>query len=105
MDLSLVKPLEPKPEEKKAILKVGDKEYELPILKGSLGQDLIDVRSLLSQANLLTYDPGFMCTASCISNICYINGEQGELLYRGYKIQDLAEHSTYMETCYLLLYG
>jgi citrate synthase len=63
------------------------------------------VRSLLSQANLLTYDPGFMCTASCISNICYINGEKGELLYRGYRIQDLAEHSSYMETCYLLLYG
>lgn len=46
-----------------------------------------------------------MCTASCISNICYINGEKGELLYRGYRIQDLAEHSSYMETCYLLLYG
>jgi citrate synthase len=84
---------------------VGDKEYELPILKGTLGHDLIDVRPLLAKANMLTYDPGFMCTASCISNICYINGEKGELLYRGYRIQDLAEHSSYMETCYLLLYG
>jgi citrate synthase len=72
------------------VLRVGDKEYELPILRGTLGHDLIDVRSLLAQANLLTYDPGFMCTASCISNICYINGEKGELLYRGYRIQDLA---------------
>ncbi len=72
------------------MLRVGGKEYELPILRGTLGHDLIDVRSLLTQANLLTYDPGFMCTASCISNICYINGEKGELLYRGYRIQDLA---------------
>jgi len=74
-------------------------------LKGTLGYNLIDIRTLLSKANLLTYDPGFMCTASCISNICYINGEEGELLYRGYKIQDLAENSSYMETSYLLLYG
>ncbi len=66
---------------------------------------MIDVRGLLSQAGILTYDPGFMCTSSCISNITYINGEKGELMYRGYKIEDLAENSTYMETCYLLLYG
>ena len=66
---------------------------------------MIDVRNLLSTAGILTYDPGFMCTSSCISNITYINGEKGELLYRGYKIKDLAECSTYMETCYLLLYG
>ena len=73
-DMKLVKPVQPKPEEEKAILKIGDKEYHLPILKAALGPDLIDVRSLLSQANMFTYDPGFMCTASCVSRICYING-------------------------------
>lgn len=57
---------------------------------------MIDVRSLLGKAKLMTYDPGFMCTASCMSNICHIDGEKGQLLYRGYKIEDLAEHSTYM---------
>jgi len=62
----------------------------LPILQGRLGPKMIDVRGLLSQAGLLTYDPGFMCTSSCISNITYINGEKGELIYRGYKIEDLA---------------
>lgn len=73
-DLTLVTPEEPKPEPTKAILKIGDKEYELPILKGTLGPDLLDVRTLISKVNMFTYDPGFMCTASCISNICYING-------------------------------
>lgn len=66
---------------------------------------MIDVRGLLSKANLLTYDPGFMCTSSCISNITYINGERGELMYRGYSIEQLASNSSYMETTYLLLYG
>lgn len=55
-----------------------------------MGPKMIDVRGLLSTAGILTYDPGFMCTSSCISNITYINGEKGELLYRGYKIEDLA---------------
>lgn len=74
-------------------------------MEGSLGPKMIDIRHLLSEANLLTYDPGFTCTSSCISNITYIDGEKGELMYRGYRIEDLAESSTYMETCYLLLYG
>jgi len=75
------------------------------VLRGSLGPDLLDIRTLFSKAGMFTYDPGFMCTASCASSICYINGEKGELLYRGYPIEELAEHSTYMETSYLLLYG
>lgn len=66
---------------------------------------MIDVRKLLSDVGILTYDPGFMCTSSCISNITYINGEKGELMYRGYKIEDLAENSSFMESTYLLLYG
>ena len=66
---------------------------------------MIDVRGLLANAKILTYDPGFMCTSSCISNITYINGEKGELMYRGYPIDQLANNSSYMETTYLLLYG
>ncbi len=73
-DQDLVTPKEPKPEPVKAVLKIGEKEYELPILKGTLGPNLLDVRTLYSKANMFTYDPGFICTASCISNICYING-------------------------------
>ena len=70
-------PKEPEPLPQKAILKIGDKEVELPILQGSLGPPLIDIRTLFSKTNMFTYDPGFMCTASCASNICYINGEKG----------------------------
>ena len=77
----------------------------MPILQGSLGPKMIDVRGLLSKGGYLTYDPGFMCTSSCISNITYINGEKGELMYRGYSIEQLANNSSYMETTYLLLYG
>lgn len=70
-----------------------------------MGNKQIDVRKLLTEAGYLSYDPGFIVTSSCMSNITYIDGAKGELLYRGYKIEDLAEHSTYMETCYLLIYG
>lgn len=72
--LKHVKPTEPTPLPEKATLKIGDKEFELPLLQGTLGPKMLDVRNLLSQANLLTYDPGFTCTSSCISNITYING-------------------------------
>ena len=75
--MSLVTPKEPAPLPEKAILKIGDKEIELPLLRGSLGPDLIDIRNLFAKAGIFTYDPGFMCTASCASNICYINGEKG----------------------------
>lgn len=77
----------------------------LPVYKGTLGPDVIDIRKLYSQAGMFTYDPGFLSTASCKSNITYIDGDQGELLYRGYPIDDLARNTDFLETCYLLLKG
>ncbi|MEO9654947.1 citrate synthase [Marinomonas sp.] len=92
--------------DKKAQLTVDgmDQTIELPVLSGTLGTDVIDVRTLGSQG-IFTYDPGFMSTGSCESAITYIDGEAGVLLHRGYPIAQLAEHSDYLETCYLLLYG
>ena len=92
--------------EKKAQLSVDgiDETIELPIYEGTLGPDVIDVRSLVSKG-VFTYDPGFMSTASCESKITYIDGDQGVLLYRGYPIEQLAEKSDFMECCYLLLNG
>ncbi|WP_438465808.1 citrate synthase [Marinomonas sp. PE14-40] len=81
-----------------------DEVIELPILSGTLGTDVIDVRGLGSKG-VFTYDPGFMSTGSCESAITYIDGEAGILLHRGYPIAQLAEHSDYLETCYLLLNG
>ncbi|TFH73161.1 citrate (Si)-synthase [Gammaproteobacteria bacterium LSUCC0112] len=77
---------------------------ELPVLEGSIGPDVIDVRSLVSHG-VFTYDPGFMSTASTESSITYIDGDAGVLLHRGYPIDQLADHSDYLETCYLLLNG
>jgi len=79
--------------------------YELPVLAGTTGPDVIDVRKLYAETNCFTYDPGFTSTGSCESSITYIDGDQGVLLYRGYAIDDLADHSDFPETCYLLLYG
>ena len=81
-----------------------EKPIELPVYQGSVGPDVIDVRSLTSH-DLFTFDPGFMSTASCESKITYIDGDQGILLYRGYPIEQLAEKSDYLECCYLLLNG
>ena len=81
------------------------KSYELPILKGTLGPDVIDVRKLYAETSCFTYDPGFTSTGSCESKITFIDGEKGILLYRGYPIDVLAEQSDFMEVCYLLLYG
>lgn len=81
------------------------KSYDLPILKGSIGPDVIDIRRLYADTGYFTYDPGFTSTASCESAITYIDGDKGILSHRGYSIQDLAEKSTYLEVCYLLLYG
>ena len=78
---------------------------ELPILSGSTGPDVIDVQTLYKETGLFTYDPGFTSTASCCSSITYIDGEKGTLLYRGYPIEQLAEHCTFLEVCYLLLNG
>lgn len=90
--------------EKKATLSIDGKQLELPVHTGSLGPDVVDVRSLTAN-DLFTYDPGFVSTASCESKITYIDGEKGVLLHRGYPIEQLAEHSDYLETCYLLVYG
>ena len=78
---------------------------ELPVYKGTIGPDVIDMRSLYNQSDKLSYDPGFMATASCRSAISYIDGEKGELLYCGYPIEQLAVSRDYMDTCYLLLRG
>lgn len=92
--------------EKKARLSLANSQdvIELPVLEGTIGPDVIDVRSLISQG-VFTYDPGFMSTASTESSITYIDGDAGVLLHRGYPIDQLAEHSDYLETCYLLLNG
>ena len=79
--------------------------YDLPVLNGSVGPDVIDVRRLYAETDCFTYDPGYTSTGSCKSKITYIDGEQGVLLYRGYPIDQLAENSDFMEVCYLLLYG
>ncbi len=90
--------------DQKAILKAGDKEIELPILSGTEGQDVIDVRSLGAQG-YFTFDPGFMATGSCESEITYIDGANGVLLHRGYPIEELARDASYLEVCYMLLNG
>ncbi len=77
----------------------------LPVLDGTLGPSVIDIRSLYKQTGMFTYDPGFTATASCESKITFIDGEKGELLYRGYPIEQLAEQSDFMEVAYLLLFG
>ncbi len=91
--------------EDKATLTIGDKVIDLPVLKPSVGPDVVDIRKVYAQADVFTYDPGFTSTASCSSTITYIDGDEGELLYRGYPIDQLAEKSHFLETCYLLLYG
>src|SRR6202790_108380 len=78
---------------------------EMPIYKGTLGPDVIDIRKLYGQTGKFTYDPGFMSTAACNSAITYIDGDKGELLYRGYPIEELAVKADFMETCYALLHG
>ena len=83
----------------------GNKRLELPVLSGTEGPNVVDVRKLYTDADLFTYDPGFTSTASCESDITYIDGDKGILLYRGYPIDQLAKHSSFLETCYLLLYG
>jgi citrate synthase len=91
--------------DKVAKLVVGDKTYEFPVLAGTVGPEVIDIRSLYAKTGLFTYDPGFTSTAACDSAITYIDGDKGELMYRGYPIDQLADKSNYLEVCYLLLYG
>ena len=79
--------------------------HQFPVRKGSLGPDVIDITTLYAETGRFTYDPSFTSTASCESKITFVDGGKGVLLYRGYPIDQLAEHSTFVETCYLLLYG
>ncbi|NBS20584.1 MAG: citrate (Si)-synthase [Betaproteobacteria bacterium] len=83
----------------------GTPSVDFPIYKGSMGPDVIDIRKLYGQTGKFTFDPGFMSTAACESKITYIDGDRGELLYRGYPIEQLATQCDYLETCYLLLHG
>ncbi|MCR5875642.1 citrate (Si)-synthase [Phenylobacterium sp. J426] len=84
---------------------IGGSTVELPVLKGTAGPDVVDIRKLYSGADVFTYDPGFTSTASCESKITFIDGDQGILLHRGYPIDQLAEKSSFLEVCYLLLHG
>ena len=88
-----------------ARLTLAGKEIELPVLSGSVGPDVIDIRKLYTDADVFTYDPGFTSTAACDSAITYIDGEAGELWHRGYPIDQLAEKSHFLEVCHLLIYG
>ena len=83
----------------------GSPSVEMPVYQGTMGPDVIDIRKLYAQTGMFTYDPGFLSTASCESAITYIDGDKGELLYRGYPIEELATKCDFMETCHLLLYG
>src|SRR5699024_12117169 len=93
--------------DKKVTLSVSgiDDAIELPVYSGTLGADVIDIRNLYGQAGLFTYDPGFLATASTESSITYIDGNKGELLYRGYPIEQLAQNCNFPDICYLLLNG
>ncbi|MBT8094465.1 MAG: citrate synthase [Gammaproteobacteria bacterium] len=81
------------------------KEMELPVLTGTTGPDVIDVARLYREQGVFTYDPGFVATGSCKSDITFIDGEKGVLMYRGYPVEQLAKHSNFIEVCYLLLHG
>ena len=104
-------------DERKDIMSIQGKDYvtitdhstgqsmDLPILRGTDGVPVIDINQLRKKMNLYTFDPGFVSTAACESKITFIDGEEGRLLFRGYPIEELAEHSSFLEVCYLLLYG
>jgi citrate synthase len=83
----------------------GSPSVDLPVYHGNVGPDVVDIRKLYAQTGMFTYDPGFLSTAACQSAITYIDGDKGELLYRGYPIEQLATNCDYLETCHLLLYG
>ncbi len=88
-----------------AKLSLNGQTYDLPVMSPVLGPDVLDIRKLYDEADVFTFDPGFTSTAACKSAITYIDGDKGELLYRGYPIEQLAAESSHLETCYLLLYG
>ena len=88
-----------------AKLTLDDKTFDLPVLSPTVGTEVLDIRKLYGEADVFTFDPGFTSTAACESAITYIDGDKGELLHRGYPIEQLAEKSSYLEVCFLLLYG
>ena len=92
--------------DKKATLNLPDgKTLDFPVMSGTIGPDVVDIRTLYGKSGMFTYDPGFLSTASCNSSITYIDGDAGVLLYRGYPIEQLAQHCDFLEVCYLLLNG
>ena len=92
--------------DKKAVLSWGEgKSAEFPVMSGTMGADVVDIRSLYAKTGMFTYDTGFMSTAHCRSSITYIDGDVGELFYRGYPIEQIAAHCDFPEVCYLLLNG
>jgi citrate synthase len=92
--------------DKKATLTLpGGKTLDFPVMSGTIGPDVVDIRTLYGKSGMFTYDPGFLSTASCNSTITYIDGDEGVLLYRGYPIEQLAKHCDFLEVCYLLLNG
>src|SRR5215510_12908185 len=88
-----------------AKITIGDKAVELPVLQGTDGPPVVDIRKLYGAADVFTFDPGFTSTASCESKITFIDGDKCVLLHRGYAIDELAEKSNFLEVCYLLLHG
>ena len=91
--------------DKTVTIEAGSHHFEAPVLPGSVGPEVIDIRKFYGDTGMFTYDPGFTSTASCQSAITYIDGDEGVLLHRGYPIDQLAEQSTFMEVAYLLLHG
>src|SRR3982750_2434467 len=91
--------------DKTATISAPGGKFDFPVLDGSVGPEVVDIRKLYGDTGMFTYDPGFTSTASCESAITYIDGEKGILLHRGYPIDQLAEKSTFMEVAYLLLHG
>ncbi|MEY5039211.1 MAG: citrate (Si)-synthase, partial [Pseudomonadota bacterium] len=90
---------------KTATLNLDGKTYELPVYAPTIGPEVIDIGKLYAQADVFTFDPGFTSTASCESQLTYIDGDEGVLLHRGYSIEELSEESSFMEVSYLLLNG
>ena len=84
---------------------ITNKSVDMPLLSGSIGPQVVDIRRLYSDLGHFTFDPGYTATGSCESKITYIDGDKGILLHRGYNIEDLAEKSSFLEVCYLLLNG
>jgi citrate synthase len=86
---------------KTAAFTVGNNNQEFPVYDGTIGPSVVDISKLYAQTGMFTYDPGYTSTGSCESKITYIDGDEGVLLYRGYPIEQLAEHGDFLETCYM----